>query len=128
MDLGLDVEAAAQVAMIFGVVSFIREPGANAGHNREGGRKQPREGKRVVEVRRCRDAGDRYAVSVSCDRVLGALLAAIGRVGAGAIAAALGAPRAAAIMYFSEQLLYVVGMMDLSGINLQNVALAASSI
>jgi hypothetical protein len=34
----------------------------------------------------------------------------------------------AAIMYFSEQLLYVVEMMDLSGINLQNVALAASSI
>ena len=30
-------------------------------------------------------------------------------------------------MYFSEQLLYVVGKVGLSGINLQNVALAASS-
>ena len=30
-------------------------------------------------------------------------------------------------MYFSNQLLYVVGMVSLSGINLQNVALAASS-
>src|SRR3954463_7769274 len=56
------VEAAAQVAMVFGIVSLIREHGPDASHAREGGQEQPLESKRVVDVRRCGEAGDRHAV------------------------------------------------------------------
>ena len=59
--LRLDVEAAAQFAMVFGVVFFIREHGADAGHNREGGQEQPLEDKRVVDICRGGNAGDWHA-------------------------------------------------------------------
>src|SRR4051812_36362000 len=38
--------------MMLGVVAFIGEHRANAGHNREGGQEQPLEDKRIVDVRR----------------------------------------------------------------------------
>src|SRR4051812_37816209 len=79
MGLGLDVEAAAQFAMVFGVLSFIGEHGADAGDERKSSREQPLESKRVIDVRGCGDAGERHAVCLGCDRGRGALLAAIGR-------------------------------------------------
>jgi hypothetical protein len=69
MDLGLDVEAAAQFAMVF-VISFICKHGTDAGHERESGQEQPLKGKRVADVRRGGDAGERHAVPVGGDVVL----------------------------------------------------------
>src|SRR3954454_14357303 len=74
--------------------AFVREHSPDTGHNRKGSQEQPLEDKCVVDIGRRREAGDRYAVPIGCDVVFAASLAAVGRVGAGEIAAALGPYRA----------------------------------
>jgi hypothetical protein len=58
VDAGFGAEAAAEVAMRFGVIPFVREHGADAGHNGEGGQEQALEDEGVVDVGGCRNAGD----------------------------------------------------------------------
>src|SRR3954453_7339723 len=74
--------------MVLSVVAFVGEYRANAGHDREGGQEQPLEDKRVIDIGCRGEAGDRDAVPVGPDVGLGAPLAAVGRMGAGKIAAA----------------------------------------
>jgi hypothetical protein len=68
--------------------------GPDTGHDCEGGQEQPLEEERVIDIGRRGEAGDRHAVPVGRDVVLGAPFAAVARVGAGAIATALGPHRA----------------------------------
>src|SRR4051812_5513293 len=50
VDLGLDTEEAAQLAMRLGVIAFVREHGPDPGHDREGSQEQALEDERVIDV------------------------------------------------------------------------------
>src|SRR3954451_21428820 len=93
VDARLVPKGAAQLAMMFSVVAFVGEYGANPSHDREGGQEQPLEDKRVIDIGRRREAGDWHAVPIGGDVVFGASLGPIGRIGTGQIATALGAHR-----------------------------------
>ena len=60
----------------------------------EGSQEQPLEDKRVINIGRRREAGDRHAVAIGGNVVFGASLGPVGRIGAGQIATALGPHRA----------------------------------
>jgi len=90
----LGPKGATQLAMMLRVVAFIGEYRANAGHDREGSQEQPLEDKRVINIGRRREAGDRHAVAIGGNMVFGASLGPIGRIGTGQIATALGPHRA----------------------------------
>src|ERR1700741_4594413 len=74
VDVRLGAKAAAEVAMMLGVIAFGGEHRADAGHDREGGEEQALEEERVVDVGRGHGAGHRHAIPVGCDMVLGAPL------------------------------------------------------
>jgi hypothetical protein len=94
VDAGLNNEGAAQITVVLGVVSFVGDHGADTGHDGEGGEEQALEDDGVVDVGGCGRARDGDAVRSDRDVVLGAALASVGRVGAGAVACALGPHRA----------------------------------
>jgi len=87
---------AAQLTAGLGVVALVGKRRPDPGQDGEGGLEQALEQDGVVDIGRRGHAGDRQAVPVDRDVVLGPLLGPIGRVGAGQVAAALG-PHYAAV-------------------------------
>ena len=73
VDVRLGAKPAAEVAMMLGIIAFVGEHGADAGHDRKGGQEQALEDEGVVDVGRGHDAGHRHAIPVHRDMVLGAL-------------------------------------------------------
>ncbi len=93
-DAGLGAALAAQVAVALGIVAFVGEGSPDPGHDGESSPEQTLEQDGVVHIGRRGHAGDRHATAVDRDVVLGPPLRAVGRVGAGQLAATLGAHRA----------------------------------
>ena len=93
MELRLGAEGPTQLAVGFSVIALVREHGPDLGHDGEGGQEQALEQHRIVDVGRRGRAGYRHAITGHCDMVLGPALAAVGGVGAGQVAAALGPHR-----------------------------------
>jgi hypothetical protein len=92
----LGAEGPAQPIVGPGVVAFVREHGAGASHDGEGGQEQAVEQERVVDVGGRGGAGYRHAIAGHRGVVLGAPLTAVRGVGADNLAAAFGLYRAAA--------------------------------
>lgn len=92
---GLGTEVAAEITVGLGIITLVGEHGPDADHDGKGVQEQALEQHRVIDVGRGHGTGDRHAITRGGEVVLGALLAAIGRVGAGQIAATLGPHRTA---------------------------------
>src|ERR1700759_135691 len=64
VDMRLGAKAAAEIAMMLGVIAFVGEHRADPGHDREGGEEQALEDERVIDVGRGHGAGHRHAIPV----------------------------------------------------------------
>ena len=57
--------------MVLGVIALVGEHRLNPRHDGKGSQEQPLEYHGIVDVRGCRHAGDRDAVTVDGDMILG---------------------------------------------------------
>src|SRR4051812_27989464 len=94
MDAGFGAELPAEIAMMFGIVAFVGEHGADPRHDGKSGQEQPLEHQSVIDVRRGGHAGDGHAVTHSRDVVFGAPFAPVSWIGPSQVTAPLGPHRA----------------------------------
>src|ERR1700761_8725282 len=62
VDVRLGAEPATEVAVVLGIIAFVREHRADPGHDRESGEEQALEDEPVVDVGRGHGAGHRHAI------------------------------------------------------------------